>query len=76
MLFSAKGGSLGVRTPVSAARDAEARVPGILKDSPTWGAWVAQSVEQPTSAQAMISQFVGSSPALDSVLTARSLEPA
>ena len=40
------------------------------------GAWVAQSVERPTSAQVMISQFVGSSPTSGSVLTARSLEPA
>ena len=41
-----------------------------------WGAWVAQSVEHPTSAQVMISWSVGSSPALGSVLTAQSLEPA
>ena len=41
-----------------------------------WGAWVAQLVEPPTSAQVMISQSVGSSPALGSVLTAQSLEPA
>ena len=40
------------------------------------GTWVAQSVKRPTSAQVMISQFVGLSPALGSVLTARSLEPA
>ena len=40
------------------------------------GAWVAQSVECPTSAQVMISQFVGLSPTLGSVLTAWSLEPA
>ena len=40
------------------------------------GAWVAQSVERPIWAQAMISQFVGSSPASGSVLTAQSLEPA
>ena len=39
-------------------------------------AWVAQSVGHPTSAQAMISQFVSSSPASGSVLTAWSLEPA
>ena len=37
---------------------------------------MAQSVERLTSAQVMISQFVGSSPALGSVLTARGLEPA
>ena len=40
------------------------------------GAWVAQSVEHPTSARVMISRFVGSSPASGSVLTAQSLEPA
>ena len=40
------------------------------------GAWVAQSVEHPTSAPVMISRFVGSSPTLGSVLTAQSLEPA
>ena len=40
------------------------------------GAWVAQSVERLTSAQIMISQLMSSSPALDSVLTAWSLEPA
>ena len=39
-------------------------------------AWVAQSVEHPTSAQVMISQLMGSSPTSSSVLTARSLEPA
>ena len=38
--------------------------------------WVAQSVERPTSAQVMISRFVGLSPASGSVLTAQSLEPA
>ena len=35
-----------------------------------WGTWVA-----PTSAQVVISQFVGSSPALGAVLTVQSLEP-
>ena len=40
-----------------------------------WGAWVAQSVKCPTSAQVMISQSVGSSPASGSVLTAQNLEP-
>ena len=39
------------------------------------GTWVAQSVECPTSAQVMISQFVGSSPASGCGLTAQSLEP-
>ena len=37
---------------------------------------MAQSVGCPSSAQVMISQFVGSSPVSGSVLTARSLEPA
>ena len=38
------------------------------------GPWVAQSVEHPTSAQIVVSQFVCSSPALGSVLT-NSSEP-
>ena len=42
----------------------------------SWDAWVAQSVRRLTSAQVMISQFVGLRPALGSVLTAQSLEPA
>ena len=41
----------------------------------SWGAWVAQSVERPTSAQVTISRFVGSSPTSGSVLMAQSLEP-
>ena len=41
-----------------------------------WGAWKARSVKHLTSAQVVISQLVGSSPASGSVLTARSLEPA
>ena len=40
------------------------------------GAWMAQSVRRPTSAQVMISQFVSSSPVSSSVLTTQSLEPA
>ena len=40
------------------------------------GAWVAPSVERPTWAQVMISQFVSLSPASGSVQTAGSLEPA
>ena len=40
------------------------------------GAWVAQLVECPTSAQVMISRFVGSRPTSGSVLTAQSLERA
>ena len=39
------------------------------------GAWVAQSVKRPTSAQVTISHSVSSSPASGSVLTAQSLEP-
>ena len=39
-------------------------------------AWVAQSVERPTSAQVMISQFMSSGPACSSVLMAQNLEPA
>ena len=48
----------------------------ILKQSHVWGAWVAQSVKCPTSAQGMISLFMSPSPTSDSVLTAQSLEPA
>ena len=48
----------------------------IFKTGSDRGAWVAQSVKHPTSAQVMISQSVSSSPALGSVLTAQSLEPA
>ena len=40
------------------------------------GAWVAQSVKSPTSAQILISWYVGSSPTSGSVLIAQSLEPA
>ena len=43
---------------------------------PKRGAWVAQLVKHPTSAQVVISWFVGSSPTSSSVLTAQSLEPA
>ena len=46
-----------------------------LKNEQEVGTWVAQSVKHPTSAQVMISWFVGLSPALGSVLTAQSLEP-
>ena len=37
---------------------------------------MAQLVERPALAQVMISRFVGSSPALGSVLTPQSLQPA
>ena len=47
-----------------------------LENKQIRGAWVAQSVERPTSAPVMISQFVGQSPVSGSVLTAWSLEPA
>ena len=40
------------------------------------GAWVAQSVKRPTSAQVMISWFMDLSPASGSVLTAQILDPA
>ena len=39
-------------------------------------AWVAQLVERLTLAQVMVSPFMASGPALGSVLTAQSLEPA
>ena len=40
------------------------------------GAWVAQLVKRPTSAQVMISHLVSSSPSSGSVLTGQNLEPA
>ena len=40
------------------------------------GAWAAQSVKRPTSAQIMISWFTGSSPIMGSVPTAQGLKPA
>ena len=48
----------------------------LVKTGCHWGAWVAQPVEHPASAQVMISRFVSSSPTSGSVLTARSPEPA
>ena len=44
-----------------------------LKDLP-WGAWVAQLIEVPISAQIMISWLVSLSPESGSMLTAHSLE--
>ena len=44
-------------------------------ESPSRGAWVAQSIKCPTSAQVTISWSVGSSPASGSGLMAQSLEP-
>ena len=48
----------------------------ILLETHFRGAWVAQSVKCLTSAQVMIVQFVGSSPASGSGLTAQNLKPA
>ena len=45
----------------------------LLKNTSSRGTWVPQSVECLTSAQVMISQFVGSSPVSGSVLTAQRL---
>ena len=49
---------------------------GPIKKIIPWGAWVAQSVKHPPSAQVVISWSMGSSPVSGSVLTAGSLEPA
>ena len=40
------------------------------------GTWVAHLFKRPTSAQVIISWFMGSSPGLGSVLTAQGLKPA
>ena len=45
----------------------------VFKSAGSGGSWVAQSVKRLTSAQVMISRFVGSSPASGSVLTVRSM---
>ena len=47
-----------------------------LKIAKSWGTWVAQSVEHPTSVQVMISWLVSFSPVVGSVLTTQSLESA
>ena len=47
-----------------------------LEEETGWGTWMVQSVERPSSAQVMISQFVSLSPTSGTVLTAWSLEPA
>ena len=49
---------------------------GKIKVHESRGAWVAQSVKRPASAQVMISQSVSSSPMSGSVLMAQSLESA
>ena len=49
---------------------------GALHRNYSRGAWVAQSVKRPPSAQVMISRFVSLSPAWGSVLRAQSLDPA
>ena len=48
----------------------------LVKNGYSRDAWVAQSVKSLTSAQVMISQLVGLSPASGSVPTAQSLERA
>ena len=47
----------------------------IKRTNISWGAWVAQSAECLTLAEAMISWFVGSSPTSGPVLISQSLEP-
>ena len=49
---------------------------GHIKRFSTWGAWAAQSVKRPTSAQVTILWLVSSSPVSGSALTARRQEPA
>ena len=48
----------------------------VVKKNEFQGTWVAQSAKHLILIRAMISQFMGSSPTLGSVLTAQSLEPA
>ena len=48
----------------------------IINKSPYGGAWVTRLIKRLTSAQVMISRFVGLSPVSGAVLTAQSLGPA
>ena len=63
----------GLQTPLSFKRPKGRTKRRGFKVTASWGAWVAQSVERPTSAQVTISRLVSSSPTLGSVLTARRL---
>ena len=63
---------VGMQTGASALENI-VEVPQKIKNR---GVWVAQLVRHLTLAQVMISQFMCSSPASGSVLTAQSLEPA
>ena len=75
VLFFKEGGDVIV--PAHCFTPPKAKEGSEDKRSPlTRGAWVARWVKRRTLAQVTISQFVGSSPALGSVRTARSLEPA
>ena len=49
---------------------------GYFRNGDFRGAWVAQSVKTPTSAQVMISRLMSLSPMSGSVLIAQSMEPA
>ena len=64
---------VGMQTGAATVEDSLDVLQNIKKSG---GAWVAQSVKRPTSAQVMISGSVSSSSASGSVLTAGSLEPA
>ena len=66
------GGKLG-KEQVRQGEKAEDGLVSVISAT-SGGSWGAQAVQ--TTAQVMISRFVGSGPALGSVLTARSLEPA
>ena len=55
-----KGGSIGRVSSKHATSETSA----------SWATWLAQLVKRPTVAQVMISQFMGSSPALGSALAA------
>ena len=67
---------LGMGMAPSIQRKCKVTYANRLLRKQTRGAWVAQSVECPTSAQVMISRFMSLSPTLGPVLTAQSLEPA
>ena len=68
--------SLSAPPPLVISFSLTHKINQLRKNESKSGTWVAQLVMCLTSAQVMISRFVGSSPASGSVLIAQSLEPA
>ena len=78
VLYARKSFPLNFLAPILASRKKVGKSQWLVVVKKLWmlrGAWVAQSVKHPTSAQVTISQSVSSSPASGSGLIAQSLEP-